>query len=72
MEGPGKLTDSADIRNLLHLTVLESVGEGGNAETLERCEEQWRNNLQSWAPNGLNSREDGPQSSRKKTMKPNY
>ena len=71
MVGDGKLSDSGDIRNLLHLTLLESVGQEGSVESLERCEEQWRNRLQSWAPNGLNTREDGPQALRKKQMRPN-
>ena len=70
MVGPGKLSASGDIKSLLKFTLLESVGPHGSPETLEIVEEQWRNKLQSWAPNGLNSREDGPILLRKKKVKP--
>ena len=68
MVGGGKLTTTRDVRTLLTLTFLESVGEQGSFEALERCEEQWRNKLQSWAPSGLNIREDGPQQLRRKKL----
>ena len=62
------MTTTRDVRTLLTLTFLESVGEQGSSEALERCEEQWRNKLQSWAPSGLNIREDGPQQLRRKKL----
>ena len=69
MVGAGKLFASPDVKNLLTITLLEAVGENATMESLEKCEEQWRNRLQSWSPNGLNIREDGPQSLRKKKVK---
>jgi hypothetical protein len=69
MVGAGKLFDSGDIKRLLTFTLLESVGLDGSFESLERCEEQWRNKMQSWFPSGLNIREDGPKLLRKKRLK---
>ena len=69
MVGAGKLFASQDVKNLLTFTLLQSVGEEGTVESLEICEEQWRNKLQSWSPNGLNIREDGPQLLRKKKIR---
>ena len=71
MVGAGKLFVNSDIKRLLTFTLLESVGMDGSVESLERCEEQWRNKLQSWTPNGLNIREDGPQLLRQKRLKVN-
>ena len=69
MVSAGRLFASQDVKDLLTFTLLQSVGEEGSVESLEICEEQWRNKLQSWAPNGLNVREDGPQSLRKKKVR---
>ena len=71
MVGTGKLFESGDIKGLLTVTLLESVGLDSSFESLESCEEQWRNKLQSWFPSGLNIREDGPQLLRKKRLKVN-
>ena len=68
MVGGGKLFTTREVQNLLILTLLESVGKDGSFEALELCEEQWRNKLQSWAPTGLNIREDGPQHLRRKNI----
>ena len=60
MVGAGKLFDSGDIKRLLTFTLLESVGLDGSFESLERREEQWRNQLHSWFPIGLTSEKMAP------------
>ena len=57
-------TSSVDIQQHLQFTILEA----GAADSLEMMEETWRNRLQTWAPNGLNVREDGPDKLRNKTI----
>ena len=52
-----KLSNSTDIKEQLKFTILES----GTPESLEELEETWRNRLKTWAPHGLNTREDGPE-----------
>ena len=66
MVGAGKLSTTEFVKSSLTFTLIESVGHEGSAEDLEQCEEMWRNRLNSWAPNGLNMREDGLQRMRKK------
>ena len=56
-----KLTLSKDIKEQFTFTLVQSVGKTGSEEELEQLEEEWRNRLSSWAPLGLNTREDGPQ-----------
>ena len=68
MVGAGKLSTTELVRSSLTFTLIESVGQEGSAEDLEQCEEVWRNRLNTWAPNGLNVREDGPQIMRKKKL----
>ena len=63
-----KLTLSDDIREQLTFILLESVGPEGTEAVLEQLEETWRNRLLSWAPSGLNSREDGPKQMRSKKL----
>ena len=38
--------------------LLESLGEDSSLEELKKKEDVWRNRLESWAPSGLNTRED--------------
>ena len=68
MVGAGKLSTTELVRSSLTFTLIESVGQEGSAEDLEQCEEMWRNRLNSWAPNGLYMKEDGPQSMRKNKL----
>ena len=63
-----KLTMSNDIKEQFTLTLVQSVGKNGSEEELEQLEEEWRNRLNSWAPLGLNTREDGPERLRRKKM----
>ena len=68
MVGKGKLSTSELVKSSFTFTLLESVGLSGTAEDLDRCEEIWRNRLNTWTPNGLNVREDGPQIMRRKKV----
>jgi hypothetical protein len=72
MVGPGKLLNSDTVKAYLNFTILESVGVDGSEKELEEMEEVWRNRLQSWAPAGLNIREDGPSKLRTKRSKIQY
>ena len=51
-----KLSTTTDIKTQLQFTILES----GMPDSLEELEDTWRNRLKTWAPHGLNTREDGP------------
>ena len=42
--------------------------EDENPVSLSRIEEKWRNNLRSWYPKCLNTRENGSKELRKKTL----
>ena len=68
MLGDTKLRDSAVVNSLLKFTILQSIGVDGTETELESVEEDWRNKLQSWAPRGLNTREDGPTRLRQKNQ----
>ena len=59
------LSNSLAIKKSLKFTILES----GCVDQLPEIEESWRNKLQTWAPLGLNIREDGPDRLRKKNIK---
>jgi hypothetical protein len=67
MVGSDKLMDSNIIKNQLQYTLLERA-EDGTPTTLAKLEEKWRNNLRSWFPSGLNTRDDGPKELRKKNL----
>ena len=69
MVGTEKLRNSTDIKSNLQFTILQSVGLDGTEDELELIEEHWRSRLKSWAPFGLNIREDGPTRLRRKTLK---
>ena len=58
------ISTSADIKQTLKFTILESC----TADKLVELEESWRNRLQTWAPLGLNVREDGPDKLRRKNV----
>jgi hypothetical protein len=58
------LSTSTDIKMQLKFTILES----GTVDNLAELEESWRNRLQTWAPLGLNIREDGPDRLRHKNI----
>lgn len=67
MVGADKLLETDTIRSMLQYTVLEKA-EDESPVTLSRLEEKWRNNMRSWTPLGLNSRDDGPKELRKKDL----
>ena len=56
--GDRKLMDLKEIKSSFKLTLLEALGDNGTLEELKEKEEIWRNRLESWAPVGLNTRED--------------
>ena len=58
MVGNDKMRTTADVKSFLTLTLIESVGENGTEEDLKRLEDVWRDRLASWAPTGLNTRDD--------------
>ena len=64
--GPGKMFNTDFIKASIDFTILESVGVNGSDDELAELEEIWRNRLQTWAPSGLNVREDGPSRMRHK------
>ena len=59
--------ETSEIKKLLQFSILERA-EDENPVTLSRIEEKWRNNLRSWYPKGLNTRDDGPKELRKKAL----
>ena len=69
MVGWKKLMESYSTRNFLQFTILERAVDESPV-TLTRLEEKWRNNLRSWFPLGLNTRDDGPKELRKKRDNP--
>ena len=46
------------MRDAFSLILLESLGEESTLAELKKKEDTWRNRLDSWAPSGLNTRED--------------
>jgi hypothetical protein len=58
------LSSSPNIKESLKFTILESC----SPDQLVELEESWRNRLQTWAPLGLNIREDGPDRLRRKAV----
>ena len=67
MVGEKKLMDTDEVKSFLQFSVLEKA-EDNDPVTLCRIEERWRNNLGSWFPLGLNTRDDGPKELRKKNL----
>ena len=62
------LNTTTNIQDSLKFTILES---SSSPEILVELEESWRNRLQTWAPLGLNIREDGPDKLRRKGLQIN-
>ena len=56
--GEDKLYDLAEVRAAMKFTLLESLGPDADLEDLKKKEDIWRTRLESWAPIGLNVRED--------------
>ena len=55
---PDKLLSTNDVKAQFSFTLLEAIGEGGTDDQLKKLEDVWRDRLQSWAPLGLNTKED--------------
>ena len=51
--GERLLTSSKDVKRLLTLSFLESDGQDGSEESLEKSEEKWGNQILAWAHQGL-------------------
>ena len=58
MVGKTKLRGVEEIKSFLKFTLVDCVGENGSQEELKKLEDRWRDRLTSWAPLGLNTRED--------------
>lgn len=58
MVGTDKLRSTIAVKNQLKFTIVDALGEQSNEDELKKLEDQWRNNLHSWAPYGLNTRDD--------------
>ena len=56
--GEDKLYDLAEVRAAMKFTLLESLGPDADLQDLKKKEDIWRTRLESWAPIGLNVRED--------------
>ena len=56
--GEDKLYDLAEVRAAMKFTLLESLGPDADLEDIKKKEDIWRTRLESWAPIGLNVRED--------------
>ena len=56
--GADKLSTTEEVRDAFSLILLESLGEESTLADLKKKEDTWRNRLDSWAPSGLNTRED--------------
>ena len=58
LTGPGKLVELEEVKSSLKLILLEALGKNAELKDLRALEDVWRTRLESWAPAGLNSRED--------------
>ena len=58
MIGKNKLRSVEEIKSFLTFTLVDSLGEYGSPEDLKKLEDRWRDRLCSWAPQGLNTRDD--------------
>ena len=56
--GADKLFKTEEVRASFKFILLESLGEESQIEDLKKKEDTWRTRLDSWAPSGLNTRED--------------
>jgi len=58
MVGKTKLRAVDEIKSLLKFTLVDCLGDDGSQEELKKLEDRWRDRLSSWAPLGLNTRDD--------------
>ena len=58
MVGATKLTGTDEVKSKIKFTLLQSVGLSAGDEELKKLENKWRDKLQSWAPLGLNTKDD--------------
>ena len=58
LSGPGKLRELEEVKSSLRFILLEALGRDAALKDLRALEDVWRTRLESWAPAGLNSRED--------------
>ena len=58
MVGATKLTGTDEVKSKIKFTLLQSVGLSAGDEELKKLENKWRDKLQSWAPMGLNTKDD--------------
>ena len=58
MVGNDKLRENGEVKELLKFIILDTVGESGTEEDLKFLEDRWRDKLLSWAPDGLNTKDD--------------
>ena len=58
MVGSNKLRSADEIRSFLQFTLVDSLWQGGTEEEFKQMEDRWRDKLTSWAPLGLNTRDD--------------
>ena len=58
LTGPGKLYGLEEVKSSLRLILLEALGKESALEDLRVLEDTWRTRLESWAPGGLNIKED--------------
>ena len=56
--GEDKLYGLDEVKAAFKFTLLEALGSGASLEELKKKEGDWRTRLESWAPIGLNSRDD--------------
>ena len=56
--GVHSLYDLTEVRSALRFTMLESLGQNADLNELKKKEDMWRTRLESWAPTGLNVKED--------------
>ena len=56
--GSDKLRTTEEIKNTFKFTLLESLGSNCQFELLKKREDVWRTRLDTWAPVGLNVRDD--------------
>ena len=58
MVGRNKLMKVDEIKSFLKFTLVDSLGENCSADDMKKLEDRWRDRLTSWAPLGLNTRDD--------------
>ena len=56
--GVHSLYDLTEVKSALRFTLLESLGQNADLNELKKKEDMWRTRLESWAPTGLNVKED--------------